>query len=708
MVRKQSGLLVLSTPLGQDALQIRAFRGTEQISRPFQYELELVSDDSDIEFDKIVGQQATVQLVLGGGGVHRYFNGYISRFALTRCLGHMTEYRATMVPWLWFLTRSADCRIFQEKAAPDIIKEIFQEHGFASAFDKGSLREHPKLSYCVQYRETDFNFVSRLMEAEGICYYFKHANGKHTLVMADSKNGHSTFDGYGMIPYQPPTQEFRGKETIHEWALEQEVQTGAYALNDFDFKNPRASVLLSTTKSPEQQSYPSYEIFDYPGGYMVKGDGEVYSRARIEELRAQGEIARGESDARGIATGCLFTLAGFPRADQCREYLITSVNYSIECADEAASGAADGGGTGTCSCTFTAIPADKPFRPPRITPKPAVKGPQTAIVVGKSGEEIWTDEFGRVRLQFHWDRYGKSDENSSCWVRVAQVWAGKTWGVIYTPRIGQEVIVEFLEGDPDQPIVTGRVYNKEQMPPYALPAGMTRSTIKSNSSKGGAGFNEIRFEDKKGEEQIFIHAEGDMAVDVKKNRIEQTQKDQHLIVGTEKDKIGDRFELVCRDDHLHVKQHHVEHVEGNTQLTIGKGSADGGNLDVIVEKTKKEEVGEESHLHVKGDCLEKVDGDLSLTIGGKDHKKVGTAYAVDAGQEVHIKGGMKVIIEAGMQLSLKAAGSFVDIGPAGVSIQGIMVMINSGGSAGSGGGASPKSPKDPIVAAPAAPQTPGT
>ena len=729
MASKQSGQMVINTPLGPDALQIKSFRGGEQVSRPFEYEVELVGDDSDVDFDKLVGQQATVQLNMAEGA-RRYFNGYISKFALVRCLGATTCYRATLVPWLWFLTRCADCRIFQEKSAPDIIKEIVQEHGFSGVFDKSSLQTHPTLHYCVQYRETDFSFVSRLMESEGICYYFKHENGKHTLVLSDSKSGHEAFPGYANVPYQPPSLEFRGKETIYEWALEQEVQTGAYALNDFDFNNPRAGVLAAATQSPEQFSYSKYEMFDYPGGYNVKADGEAYSRVRIEELRAQAEVARGECDARGIAAGYLFTLDDFPRADQCREYLVTSASYMIENPEENGSEAAQN----KFACTFTAIPSEKPFRPARVTPKPVVKGPQTAIVVGKSGEEIWTDEFGRVRLQFHCDRYGKSDENSSCWVRVAQVWAGKNWGAINTPRLGQEVIVEFLEGDPDQPIVTGRVYNKDHMPPYTLPASMTKSAVKTDTTKGSGGSNEICFEDKKDEEHVLLRGQKDMSIhtkndmdinpehdlivkvgndtfvagehdfqtDVKNDRKERTQNDLHVIVG--KGTTGSKHELVSQDNHLHVKQHQVQKVEGNMQLTVEGGK--GGDFDLFIKKTKKEEVGEENNLHIKGDSNEKVDGDLSLNVGGKEQKKVGMAYAVDAGQEVHIKGGMKVIIEAGLQLSLKAAGSFVDIGPAGVSIQGVMVKINSGGAAGSGGGSSPKSPKAPKKAEPVDPTAP--
>ena len=328
-----------------------------------------------------------------------------------------------------------------------------------------------------------------------------------------------------------------------------------------------------------------------------------------------------------------------------KQYLITSANYNIH------TDLLQSGSETTYSCGFNAIETDQQFRSSRITPKPTIPGPQTAIVVGPSGEEIYTDEFGRVKVQFHWDRYSRADENSSCWIRVAQVWAGKNWGAMYIPRIGQEVVVEFLEGDPDHPIITGRVYNGQAMPPYEPKTFPTMSTLKSNSSKGGGGFNEIRFEDKKGEEQIFIHAEKDEDVRIKNDCKEYIGNERHL----------------------------------------------------IVEKDQLEKVGGDKHLTVKGDQNEKIDGTVSVEAGMDYQHKVGMKHALEAGTDVHIKGGMKVIIEAGMQLSLKAAGGFVDIGPTGVSISGNLVNINSGGSAGSGSGCSPDPAKEPKEATTAEP-----
>jgi type VI secretion system secreted protein VgrG len=494
----------------------------------------------------------------------------------------------------------------------------------------------------VQYRETDFNFVSRLMEQEGIYYYFAHENGHHKLVFCNDVGSHRPVADYARIPYFTPTRgERRERDHIYEWRFGREVQPGVYALNDFDFERPRAS-LRTTSSAPRRHALADFEMYDYPGEYTQSGDGENYARTRVEELQARHEVAYGAGNARGLAVGALFTLEHPPRDDQEREYLVVSATHELR-SDEYESVRGQLATDEIYACSFSAIPSRQPYRAPRVTPKPVIQGPQTAIVVGKSGEEIWTDKYGRVKVQFHWDRYGKSDENSSCWVRVAQLWAGKRWGAMYIPRIGQEVIVDFLEGDPDQPIIIGRVYNGDAMPPYALPDNASMSTVKSNSTKGGGGFNEIRFEDKKGSEQVFVHG----------------QKDLDVRVG------NDRREWIGKDRHLIVKNDRVEKVEAGFHLTVGT------------------------------DHFEKTGAAWSVDAGKSIDAKAGTKVALEGGMQVHVKGGMTVVIEAGTQLSLKVGGNFVDISPAGVTIQGTMVMINSGGAPGSGSGCSPGSPKTP-------------
>lgn len=629
--------VAVGSPLGDDVLLFRSINGTERLSRLFHYNLTLLSEEHSINFADIVGQNMTVRLELPDDKT-RYFNGYVSRFVQTRVEGDLAEYQATIVPWLWFLTRTADCRIFQKKTVPEIIKEVFGDAGFTDLDDSlsGSYRTW---EYCVQYRETDFNFVSRLMEQEGIYYFFEHANGKHTLVLADSLSAHETFPGCEEIPYRPAGST-SPIEHIGGWTLEQAIQPGVYALNDYDFEKPKKD-LLARSIIERDHAAADFEIFDYPGEYIENADGDSYAKVRIQELQASHEIVSSESDAQGICCGYTFKVTDHPREDQEREYLVTSTTIYIE--SDSYDSAAGGGGGPSFQCQFSAMNSSQPFRPPRVTPKPVIQGPQTAVVVGKDGEEIWTDKHGRVKLQFRWDRYGKADENSSCWIRVSQLWAGKNWGSIYLPRIGQEVIVEFLEGDPDRPIVTGRVYNGDAMPPYGLPDNQTMATIKSNSTKGGGGFNEIRFEDKKGDEHVFIRAE----------------KDQHNRVQ------NDAFELVGNDRHLIVTNNQLEQVDGD------------------------------KHLAVKGDQNEKIDGTVSLDVGMDLQQKIGMNHALEAGTEVHIKGGMKVIVEAGTQLTMKVGGNFIDINPGGVFIKGTMVMINSGGAAGSGSGCSPDTAKLP-------------
>ncbi|MHC4166688.1 MAG: type VI secretion system Vgr family protein [Planctomycetota bacterium] len=639
--------LAIETPLGEDVLLLISMSGTEQLGRPFEYRLELASENGQIKVENIVGQNVTIRLELGADR-RRYFNGHVSQFTQLTSAGQLARYRATVVPWLWFLSRTADCRIFQDKTVPDIIKQIFRDRGFTN-FEDGLTGSYQAREYCVQYRETEFSFVNRLMEQEGIYYYFKHDNGKHSLVLADSYSAHEPYPEFDKLTYQPADTGPAAEEYISDWAFETNLQPGSYALNDFDFKNSKND-LQARANVDRKHTAADFEIYDYPGDYVKTKDGEEYARKRIEELQAGYEVATAKSNSRGLCTGFLFNLTGHPRDDQNKEHLITSANYTIK-GDEVFSA---GAGTSefTFSCDLTAIDSSQPFRSPRTTPKPKVSGPQTAIVVGPSDEEIHTDKYGRVKVKFHWDRYSKADENSSCWIRVAQVWAGRKWGAMYIPRIGQEVIVEFLEGDPNRPIITGRVYNAQARPPYDLPGNKTISTLRSNSSKGGGGFNEIRFEDKKGEEQIFIRAEKDEDARVKNDAKEWVGADRHLIV----------------------------------------------NRDQL------EEVRGDKHLTVKGDQNEKIDGTVSLNAGMDLQQKAGMKHALEAGMDIHIKGGMKVVIEAGMQLSLKAGANFIDIGPGGVSISGTpTVMLNSGGSAGSGSGASPDAAKLPKEAATAEP-----
>ncbi|MCY2992012.1 MAG: type VI secretion system tip protein TssI/VgrG [Planctomycetota bacterium] len=613
------------------------------------------------------------------------------------------NYRAEVVPWPWFLSKTADCRVFQKMTLPQIIEKIFQEYGFTKY--KLQLKDgHPKWEYCVQYRETDFNFVSRLMEQEGIFYFFKHAADSHTMIIADHAGAYVDCEEQEV---RFPKKTEGTEDHLTSWEHSYEFRSGQMTQTDYNFETPNTNLL---TNSPTKIPLPDakkYEIYDYPAEYETVNAGKVDTNARMEEEEAGYDIVHASSRCKSFTPGGKFKVQEHrSKSEVGKTYVITAIHHhGLEVGDYETGGS---GGGEDYSNTFTAIPDKVVFRPARITPKPVIQGAQTAVVTGPKGEEIWPDKYGRVLVQFHWDREGKKHQDgkqTSCWMRCAQGSAGRGWGSMFIPRIGQEVLVTFLEGDPDQPLVTGVVYNADQMPPYTLPDEKTKSYIKTNSTLGGEGFNEIRIDDLKDKEQIFIHAQRNMDTRVRHDSMERVIANRHLVVGYEKDgkKSGDQREMVYHDKHTKVHGNQIEHVGGDMQLLIGGVDGGQGNQDIVIKANKKEQIGADDHLHVKGKRCEKVDGDQSLTIGQNQQEKVGMKHAVEAGQEIHLKAGMKVIIEAGMQISLVGPGGFVDIGPAGVTIQGIMVKINSGGSAGSGGGSSPTAPEDPKEAKPTEP-----
>lgn len=525
----------LTTPLGPGALRFHKLEGAEQLGRLFEYEVLALSRSNDINPDKVLGRPLTVTLETQVSGKPRHFNGYACRMAQVGMHGADHVYRITMRPWVWFLTRTTDCRIFQNKTVPEILNEIFKKYPQIKSVASGGLQaSYRKWEYCVQYRETDFNFVMRLMEQEGIYFYFTHEKEKHTLVLADSKAHHTKTAGYEALEYHPIGQaSVQRREHIKAWSYVREVQPVAFATTDFDFKRPGLNLRARKTVVREHD-HASYEMFDYPGEYVEKTDGEHYAQARIEEIHSQFELIDSATNARGLAVGKVFTLTKHPRADQNREYLVVSAAYKVQAGGYQAMDAAPG----NYSCTFTALKSAQQFRLQRVTHKPQVTGPQTAIVAGGPGDEILTDEYGRVKCQFHWDRHGSTNQDSSCWIRVSQPWAGKNWGAIAIPRVGQEVIVEFLEGDPDQPIITGRVYNADNMPPFPLPAGKVISGVKSQTHQG-VGYNELSFDDTAGNEKITIHGQHDMNTTiehdqtstVKNNRTERIGVDDSETVG---------------------------------------------------------------------------------------------------------------------------------------------------------------------------------
>ncbi len=486
-----SGPVTVTTPLGPTALVFRSMQGVEALGRPFEYVIDLVSDDPNIELTDLLGQTMAVHLELADGE-QRHFHGFITSVDFVETLGSATSYRAVVRPWLSLLANTTNCRIFQNQSVPDIVKQVFRDHGFTD-FEDSLTEDYPKAEYVVQYRESDFNFVSRLLEHAGVYYYFRHAAAAHTLVLSDSRSAHHPTPGAEQLPFRPPDpHRTRLFDCVDAWQLRQAMTSGKVALRDFDFERPRAD-LSAMASAPKDHAHADFEVYDYPGDYRVKADGETQARVRLEQR--QGPFARtcGHTNARAFTSGALFTLAEHPRADQNKEYLIVFARLSIT-GHDVGSGTADA--ELTFSSDFDAIDSRLPFRTAPTTRKPVVEGPQTAMVVGKSGAEIWTDKYGRIKVQFHWDRDGKSDENSSCWVRVSEAWAGPGWGSMHLPHSGQEVIVSFLEGDPDRPIVTGRVYDGTNMPWQALPAQQKKSYFRDE------GNNHIMMDATKGKERI--------------------------------------------------------------------------------------------------------------------------------------------------------------------------------------------------------------
>ncbi len=723
---QQNRILRINTPLGKDALLLQGFSGQEAISSLFQFHLDLVAENRQvIAFDQLLGQKVSVALSLPEGA--RYFSGILNRFSQGSRDFRFTHYRAEMVPQFWLLTRRVQSRIFQHLSVPDILKRVLD--GLDVSFEIQGQFE-PR-DYCVQYRESDFQFASRLMEEEGIYYFFKHAEDGHKLVIANTPQSHLDLS---KIPYEELAGGTRYEERIHRWEKVQDLRSGKYTLWDHCFELPakhleaEKTVIDSVSAGTVAHKLKvggndKLEIYDYPGAYAQRFDGvdagggdsasdlqKIFEdNQRTVGIRMQQEtvpalVINGASNCRQLVSGYKFTLTNHFNANGV--YVITSLSHVAQ--EGVGTGAGSAEGDSHYSNVFTCIPFALPFRPLRSTPRPFVHGSHTATVVGPAGDEIFTDKYSRVKVQFHWDRQGKNDADSSCWCRVGTPWAGGNWGMIHIPRIGQEVIVDFLEGDPDQPIIVGSVYNAEQMPPYKLPDHKTQSGVKSRSSlKGGASnFNELRFEDLKSKELIYFHAE--------KDKLEEVENDSHELVGHDRHMhvCNKQYELIDKEKHGHVKEKYFSlvdqerhsHIVQNSLLLVEGAkhehvkSADyqlvEGDQHKHVKGNDYQLVDGNLHAHIKGDHAEKSDGNLGITVGQNSNEKVGQNYAVDSGMEIHLKAGMKVIIEAGLQISLKGPGGFIDIGPAGVSIQGTMVLINSGGAAGSGSGSSPVSPTD--------------
>ena len=626
-------LMEIATPLGDDVLLFHGMHAREELSRLSEFHLDLLSKKGDIVLDDILGKNVTVKLALPDDSI-RCFNGYVTRFAQRGKYGRYHRYLAEVRPWLWFLTRTADCRIFQELTVPDIIKKVFGDHS-TNDFKLELNGSYRKWTYCVQYRETDFNFVSRLMEEEGIAYYMRHTDGHNTLVLTDATTSHVPTASYEDIRFIAPDQFVRPDvEHISSWEFSREIQPGVYVHDDYDLKRPSVE-LKAQKKRPRGYSPSDYEVYDYPGHYLQKAEGEQYASVRIDELASLFETAEAATNARGVVVGSVFNLKDCGRDDQNREHLVLSTSLDMQFSDYEGM---PPGEEASFACSFVSMSTGQQFRPRRSTPKPFVQGPQTAVVVGPGGDEIYTDDLGRVKVQFHWDRYGKKDENSSCWTRVSHPWAGKGWGSVATPRIGQEVIVDFLEGDPDQPIITGRVYNQELQPPFGFPAGAVLSGVKSQTHKG-AGFNEMSLDDTAGKERVFIHGQYNMDTVV--------EHDQTSTVHN------------CRTDTIDVND--SESVGGNQSLAVGKDRKKdiGKNETTTVGVNRKETVGANETISIGGNRDMTVSKSETLTVALQRTHSVGIneTISVGAAQEVTIGAIQSVTVGANQTVSVGASQS---------------------------------------------------
>lgn len=519
-LRQDTRTAKLETPLGTDKLTLVGFRCVEGLNEPFEFEIDAISRDKDIDFNVAIGSHCTVTFTSVEHG-KRYFDGMLVKTRWTGRKKDTHKYRLTLRPWLWLLSFRKNCLIFHEKTAPQIIREIFDKHGFAK-FSIEASRNYPVMEYCVQYRESDMAFVCRLMEQHGISYYFEHSDGEHKLILADEIPSYKTVPGGRRRYVENVEDHLRDKEMFYSWSAERRFTSGKVTLKEFDFKKPSADLTAEETGDAEFEN-GKLEVYDYPGEYVERSDGSDYARAFVNSERGPDGHFHASGNCASCFPGALVTIEGHPIGEQNVEYLILKAIH--EYSDQTYRSDAAAGEGEAYQGVFEFIKSDKPYAPPRVTAKPFIRGPQTAKVVGEG--DIDVDEYGRILVRFHWD--GKDDQSMRC--RVAQVWSGREWGGIYIPRVDMEAVVQFLEGDPDQPLVIGTVYNDENMPPYPLPDERNIAGVKSQSTPSGDGYNEFVFDDSAGRELIRMHAEKDLEVLVENDEKRTVKHDRETTIG---------------------------------------------------------------------------------------------------------------------------------------------------------------------------------
>jgi type VI secretion system secreted protein VgrG len=613
-------------------LQVLEFNGREAISQPFEFELELVSERPDLDLESLLHQAAFLAFDQAGHGVH----GQIYRAAQGESGKRLTRYHVTLRPQLAYLAHRTNQRIFQHLTVEKIISQVLEEHGIqanAYQFQLGSI--YPEREYCVQYDESDLHFVQRLCEEEGIHYHFQHSVQGHVLTFGDDQ---TVFPKLAPTAYQQDSGLVADDPVIKRFGVRVETRTSRVTRRDYDFEKPK----LLMEADAKSEFKPDLEDYDYPGRFVDRERGKHLSQRALERHRHDFEQAHGDGDQPLLVSGHFLALTEHPRASWNDLWLLTEIHHEgkqpqvLEESVTSHTEVRDGFQQGYRN-RFTATPWTVLYRPALNHPKPRILGSQSAVVTGPPGEEIHCDEYGRIKVQFFWDREGQADDKTSCWLRVSSSWAGDRYGGIAIPRVGMEVLITFLEGDPDQPLVTGCLYHAEHVVPYDLPANKTRSLFKTLSSPGGGGYNELRIEDKKGAEQIYIHAERDWD----------------------------------------------ENIEHDQKIRIGNERHD------TVEANSYSEFKAEEHRTTHADRKSEVKANDHLTVGNNQHIKIGTGQFINAGQEIHLSSGQKVVLEAGSELTLKAAGSFIKLDAGGITMVGPIIKINSGGAPGNGSGAAP-------------------
>jgi type VI secretion system secreted protein VgrG len=583
---------------GNDVLLVNSFSASESLSRMFRFDLEVMAETAkapQVSAEKLIGRGVNIRLKLPDGG-SRFFHGLVNQFVDVDQTETFRFYRLQVVPWLWLLTLNSDCRIFQKLTVPDILKQVFKPFG---PIRPQLQRTYTPWDYRVQYRETHFNFVCRLMEQEGIFYFFEHEKDRHTLVLADTAQALPFGSFEKRMHFHPQATVAEQVEVAFSWQRSQQLDPGFYTLRDYHFEMPTKHLEGTEFGLFTVGGNDKFELYDYPGGYAAKfndnsperlealGSEEpgAVSQIRMEEEETLHETFTAESNCTGLQVGFRVDLQDHPTMSG--PYLVKSLQHS------ATQSHTTGQETGALYTNIIAcMPFGRVFRPNRTSLRPVVQGPHTAVVVGSDNAEIFTDKFGRVKVQFPWDRLSNKDDKSSCWLRVAQVWSGTKWGGIFIPRVGQEVLVDFLEGDPDQPIVIGSLYNADNMPPYTLPDNQTQSGIKTRSSKDGSttNFNEIRFEDKKDHEDLLIHAERTMHNSVEASQFITVGGDRHITTGgVDKDgnKLGDVKEKVFKNHNLHVLADSRAKVEGESHLHVMRKADETYDDEFVQNVTKK-------------------------------------------------------------------------------------------------------------------------